>query len=345
MADLIGKDSSAQPFGYADVAFTVADYPTSMMGDSEYDAISLATSDDPIAAKESSLWATYRLDDPERYHFFRNYIPWGDVLTGAAYRKNGCVYCGQAMAYTNTGHERIEDTSWLYSYRKAICGNCGWWVVTCLEESLGIYGVAEEATHAYAVLKQFDPTALHTPLNLARDYLARNHHQLTRYDPYRFEELMADCLRDYFGDAEIVKLGGRHDGGIDIKAVRTNGQTVLIQTKCHADFAKKESVRAVRELHGVMLSEGVPHGMIITTARDFSQAARAESEKASRRLKGYSMELISLEGVVDLLGAPRGHSREPWKELGIQTEGRATWEGTEDWVERSALPETCSIDI
>jgi len=339
-----GQGSPRQPLGYADVAFTVADYPTSVTGDSHYDAIHLATSDDLIAAKKDWLWEAYGLNDPEKYRFFRTHVPLGDVLAGAAYRNNGCIYCGERMICTETEYERMPDSPWLCCYLTAICKSCGWWLVTFHQESLGIYGIAEEDTHAYAVLKRFDPTALDAPLHLTREYLAHNPHRLARFDPYRFEELMADCLRDYFGGAEIVKLGGRQDGGIDIKAIRANGQTVLIQTKRRGDFGRKEGVQVVRELHGVMLREGVPRGMVITTAHDFSSAAQAEAAQVDRRLKHYSMELVSLDGVIDLLGAFGEQSRQPWVEFGIQTKGRVSWRASEDWIERSALPDTYSLD-
>jgi hypothetical protein len=47
------------------------------------------------------------------------------------------------------------------------------------------------------------------------------------------------------GDCEVVHLGGRKDGGIDIKAVRGDGRTTLIQVKRRSDFGRREGVQVI----------------------------------------------------------------------------------------------------
>lgn len=58
------------------------------------------------------------------------------------------------------------------------------------------------------------------------------------YDPYRCEELLADCLRDVYGACEILKLGGRKDEGVDIKAVGSDGQTNSMELFTLADVVE-----------------------------------------------------------------------------------------------------------
>ena len=154
---------------------------------------------------------------------------------------------------------------------------------------------------------------------------------------------MAECLIDVFGDGEIIKLGGRKDGGVDIKAVRSDGETTLVQVKRRADFSKKEGVITVRELHGVMLRERIPRGMIISTAHDSSPAARDEVAQTRRALRHYSMELLPLADVVSLLGGPAAPTERPWEQSGIRLDQNAPgWPGCETWIDRSALPDGLS---
>lgn len=114
---------------------------------------------------------------------------------------------------------------------------------------------------------------------------------------------------------------------------------MLIQVKRHADFTKAESVKTVRELQGVMLQRGVPRGMIITTARGFSAQARAEAARATRFLQCYSMELLTLADVKDLLGAPAVRDVSPWRAHGITLDVvKPRWTGSDDWIDWAVLP-------
>jgi hypothetical protein len=217
---------------------------------------------------------------------------------------------------------------------RAFCRACGWWCIALEKVFYGPHGQHDEWAYAYSILRQYDVSETDVPLREAREYLRRHPDSLARFDPFRFEDLIAGCLRDYFGDGEIVKVGGRQDGGVDVKAFRTSRECTLIQIKRRADFAKSESVRTVRELHGVMLREGVPRGMIITTARRFSRQAEQERSATRKRLKHYSMDFFTLRDVVDLLHLPAHSAQSPWEDL-APADG---WEADPVWIERSALP-------
>lgn len=289
-------------------------------------------------AEHDAQWRRLGFDDERVREQALNELPLSVVLS----RSHHCLYCGAALIRQRTDDISHEDASLttldVWFYETGHCLRCGWWQLSYIDDYMSFTGASSAVRHAYGVMRQFDPLALDTPLTLARDFLARNPHRLARFDPFRFEDLMADCLRDYFGDANIVKLGGRRDGGIDIKAVHANGETTLIQTKRRSDFARRESVTVIRELHGVMLREGVPSGMVISTAGGYSADARAEVTRIGRRLRHYSMELLCFSDVVDLLGR-RVTPSAPWRDFGLTADApHPRWPATDDVIERALLP-------
>lgn len=93
-----------------------------------------------------------------------------------------------------------------------------------------------------------------------------------------------------------------------------------------------------------MLRERIPSGMIISTAHDFSPAAREEVAQARRGLHHYSMELLPLADVVALLGAPAPPVERPWERNGIRLDQNVPgWpQGGQAWIDRSALPDGLS---
>lgn len=284
---------------------------------------------------DSDVWRAFNLDDPAIRNRYLQQVPLGRILNRARH----CIYCSTPLVRGQTDDLRLKDRGYVWCYETKECSLCGWWCVTYKLEERFFSWDNQDYFHAYAVMRRFDPLALDTPLSLARDFLAKNPHKLARFDPFRFEDLMTDCLRDYFGDGEAFKIGGRNDRGIDIKVVRAGGQTTLVQVKRHSDFSKPEGVEVVRDLHGVMLREGIPCGMVITTAHKYTREAQAEVSQASRSLQGYSMELLSYTDVVSLLGEPSVPRRSQWEGQGIRIDRPpAGWKGGEDWIDRAVLP-------
>jgi len=334
-----------QVFQYLDCAYTTFAPRLGQSNEDEPDVYRLARREGPTALQryEAEIWDDH-LADPDVRRRYREQVQLGRVLIDAAH----CLYCNSPLKRGATRPLRFFERELSWRYYVATCPVCGWWCVTHFLEEDSWFFWSERYTHAYAVMRRYDPLALETPLSLARDHLRRNPHKLGRFDPFRFEDLMADCLRDAYGDCEIIKLGGRQDQGIDIKAVRADGHTTLIQVKTHRpDFTRSESVRPIRELHGVMLTEGVPHGMVITTAHDYSPAAKdlvrrtKESlDRPGHTLRHYSMELLALSDVIELLGTGSPAQPAPWERLGIRLDvGEPGWDADEDWIDRAALPD------
>lgn len=318
--------------GYAQTGF----HPD--FSDSQGAAFRLAREGAPPANEpfDTEVWNKLNFDDPAARNRYLQQVPMGRVLN----RTRHCIYCGASLVRRQTDDFRMKEREYVWRYETKDCLLCGWWCVSYRLEERSFSWDELDYFHAYAVMRAFDPLALDIPLSLARDFLARNPHKLARFDPFRFEDLMADCLRDYFGDSQIFKIGGHNDRGIDIKVVHAGGQTMLVQVKRHSDFSQREGVDVVRYLHGVMLREGVPRGMVITTAREYTQEAQAEVSQTSCNLRGYSMELLSYSDVVSLLGEPLPPRSSPWEAHGIRIDRppSSSWQGGEDWIDRSVLP-------
>lgn len=96
-----------------------------------------------------------------------------------------------------------------------------------------------------------------------------------------------------------------------------------------------------------MLREGVPSGMIVSTAKEFSRDAYTEVEAVGRRLEGYSMEFLSLADIVELLRLQSTKSRaHPWRDFGVSFDIESPeWEVSLDWVSDAAFEEHEGIAI
>ncbi len=83
-----------------------------------------------------------------------------------------------------------------------------------------------------------------------------------------FEELTAEAYRRK-GYA-VERTGGAGDGGVDV-ILRRDGQTTLVQ--CKRWRAWTVGVKVVRELRGVMASEGAERGIVVSCGEFSSEAA------------------------------------------------------------------------
>ena len=76
---------------------------------------------------------------------------------------------------------------------------------------------------------------------------------------------------------------------------------------------RKEGVRVVRELNGVLFREGETKGIIVTTAKDFTKAAKDETVIKTETKERYQVKLLAFEDFVKMLMLPDIEPYEPWK--------------------------------
>lgn len=196
------------------------------------------------------------------------------------------------------------------------CEYCGWWLMDYGLSYTGIYGATGVPIHRTKLLfgevKHYDVSCLDGPLGALKAYLARNPNHLAHLHPTKFELLMQDCLSEYFGAAEVIHTGRTGDGGVDLKMILTDLETYLVQVKRRRDLSRLESVQVVRELNGVLFREGRAKGMVVTTARGFTAAAKRETEIRTVTNETYEMRLLAFDDIVKMLRINRPSPYEPW---------------------------------
>jgi hypothetical protein len=230
------------------------------------------------------------------------------------------------------------------------CSVCGWWVLVqqdfqhanacsnSLERTYELRACSSGKAKVYSV------SDADVPLDELRRWLSKHPDHVAHTDAFHFERLMASCFRDSFPNAEVIHLGGRRDHGIDLKLIQTEMGTVLVQVKRRANLERNESVQVVRELNGVMLREGVPRGIVVTTAKGYTKDAKEEAAHVQRayhdsdRFSRYRVDLLAFDDVVKLLELPTSTPR-PWQQTfqealeakrRLQAERNAKWR-EEDW--------------
>jgi hypothetical protein len=190
------------------------------------------------------------------------------------------------------------------------CDQCGWWLVGYTSVSSNGHRIITNQFRGEA--KHYRISDLDAPLEDLHRFLSRNPEYLSKVHHKNFELLVADCLKVCFGAIEVVHTGGTSDGGIDLLMILTPGETYLVQVKRRTDLSSREGVRVVRELNGVMFRENLPKGLIVTTAIDYTAAAKREARVKTPTTETYVMKLLKFDDVVHMLRLPRPFPYEPW---------------------------------
>ncbi len=114
-------------------------------------------------------------------------------------------------------------------------------------------------------------------------YLARHPHAMRNLDPRKFEELVAELLRDKGYHATLTPR--TRDGGFDIIAIKKENigsALTIVECKRFAE-SNKVGVGIVRGLYGVVEEKRATQGLIATTSY-FTKDAIAFRERLQYRL-------------------------------------------------------------
>lgn len=233
---------------------------------------------------------------------------------------NSCHYCKKPLrvlpdpslpyAYAENNDDMTHGTAAARTVFE--CDHCGWWAIETEGHDAvenGGDGDGNDNRCDYSlvcgILRRFSASDGDVPVTDLRKWLSTHRDAIVSVDPFVFEKFVADCLRHYYPAADIRLVGGRRDLGIDIFAIAENDEPTIIQVKRRTRLSATEGVNTVRELNGVLFREGVPRGMVITSACRFSRDAWQEIDLASRnnRIWGarYKVELKSAEFLFEML--------------------------------------------
>jgi len=233
-------------------------------------------------------------------------------------KSKNCIYCGSELSKTLIESTKRDKGGWLAWSTEVLnlrrCATCGWWALSLDYERMSIDDqIVMRYRSIVGEAKHYSVGDLDVPISELRSFLAKHPSNVAHVHPTAFEHLVADCMEDSYGPAEVIHTGRSGDGGIDIKLILANNQSWLVQVKRRADLSKAESVTVVRELNGVLFREGVAKGMVVTTAHKFSNAAIAEAASTSVHQRNYEMHLLAFPDVVSMLQIPRQDPYEPWE--------------------------------
>jgi HJR/Mrr/RecB family endonuclease len=208
-----------------------------------------------------------------------------------------------------------------------VCDECGWWTHHGISHYSVWPGESSEGRDfktfeslSWGLVKTFSLESANPPLSELRRWLTQHPHDLAHVNPHAFEKLMAECFKDAYPSAEVLHVGKRtRDHGIDILIILHDREQILVQVKRRSDLTTNEGVEVVRSLNGVMLRQGIPKGIVVSTAKGFTAAAKDEALVSAANVASdlffhrYQVELMCSSDVIKLLASSQD-SEKPNKE-------------------------------
>lgn len=169
----------------------------------------------------------------------------------------------------------------------------------------------------HGVAKRFAVSDRRLPVSLCLNELQNRKESLYDLDPYVMEELVQYVFSSMF-DCEVQHVGRTGDGGIDLIVVNSD-DPILVQVKRHSSPDAVESVSVVREFIGAMYLRGSFDGIVVSTARKFSNAAQAEIRTGLQNRKFRTFSLVDYPAFCSMLDLTHNPADRPWVPL-VNTE-------------------------
>jgi len=254
-----------------------------------------------------------------------------------------CPYCGESAysPYDNDEfdhhsndefyvEQKIDAETTRTTFRTRYnCSHCGWWGII-LGDNIHIedYGYLKERKfHVSGTLRRFNVEDPDVCLNDLVFWLKRKETAIKDVDPFKFERLVCECLKNIYPECEVRLVGGRKDRGIDIYVAQSNDFPILVQVKRRTDILGSESVNTVRSLNGVLLRERKPYGMVVSTKRQFSRDSYKEIEDTANNgaMANYKVDLIAFDRLKEMIGGVKND--ESIYAQHMQCESLENWEG------------------
>lgn len=177
-----------------------------------------------------------------------------------------------------------------------ICPLCGWKGWHGYYDYDSGFGPAEK-WWAVRILREFDINSSDLALSELGSYIKRRRASLFDLSWRRFEELVADVLREHGLRVELTKQS--HDGGADV-LVFSQGRKVEGIVQCKKWSAtRKVGVETVRALIGAAIDWDVRQATLVTTS-GFTSEAIIHAERYKKR--GFAIDLKATDDLMALLG-------------------------------------------
>jgi hypothetical protein len=238
--------------------------------------------------------------------------PWPVHPPHSGWLREVCPFC-----HSNTRQVRDQKDEDRHVEVRA-CSGCGWWESE--DCTLQITGKHYDA-YVFCrrgLLREFDISAVDTPLSALRRHLAKTSSDIRQVSPTILERLVRDILAEHL-NCEVRHVGGPGDGGIDLLAVDAD-QPWAIQVKRRGASVETERVSAVREFVGALVVASIRRGIFVTTAPRFSAASESTATAASRSLSIDEVDLVDGNALASIMNLHP--CRDSWEEGAPSLAGR-----------------------
>lgn len=194
-----------------------------------------------------------------------------------------CPYCQNRLVQLepealNLGPEKsvVEPT---------FCSNCGWWAV---------YSTYDDESHVWATRSQslaelvrYDISGLEIPTNLLIDYIAHHGDDVYTVHPRKIEMIVESIFKEHL-NCRVELTKATRDGGKDLICFDADDSKFIVEVKRYGRDSRI-GIGIIQRFAGVMLTENVSKGVVVTTS-SFTKDARVAAE----RIVADSKDIISL---------------------------------------------------
>jgi hypothetical protein len=199
-----------------------------------------------------------------------------------------CWYCNEDLIHHVSINRNKENQD--LKQNMVICGQCGWWMI--IESELFTKDNHFPRSNTYfSKLLSFETLDKEIELDILSSALARKWKSIDLIHPKKFEELIADIIKDKYS-CEVKLTGYSKDNGIDFYSVICD-QPWAFQVKRRASNSV-EGIEGIREFIGSMVQNNAPNGVYVTSAYRYTKGALGLSQ--NQNLSHYRLKLDLLNG-------------------------------------------------
>jgi len=220
--------------------------------------------------------------------------------------KEICPYCNSFLVEYSADeiYQGVRGEENLFIYKK--CSSCNFWIAFLRQYDIQIV----KGKTAISYLKKYDATANNIPIPDLLKYLQRDSNTIKTIDPYRFEKIIQEYLKQEWKDAEVIHVGKPGDGGVDILLIISDNERWLVQCKRRSKTGYVEGVETIRKLLGAMIENDNLNGIVVTTADKFSPAAISLASSDILRKFGLKVKLTDYGILKEII--PNLNVKDPW---------------------------------
>jgi restriction system protein len=194
---------------------------------------------------------------------------------------------------------------------------CGWWNI--LRTGKGDLDIDYNSSSVKplmcnAILKTYDVKTYDVPLEIIRNEIKKRPSIIHLLDRRKLEDLVGSVLNDFIGNCKVYSCGYVKDAGIDLLIVEAD-TTLAIQVRGRYYEEKTEPVYLIREFLGATLLKGYKECIYVTTAHDFSKAAKDTADIAISRGLVNRFELINKDRFLQILNSVKQADVKPWQKF------------------------------